>query len=68
MLTTNLHYAKAFFNPYLLGEARLHDDVNAKETLNKILQKIACTLIAYALTLQDFIDFVESQGPFLNTP
>jgi hypothetical protein len=37
MLTTNLHYAWAFFNPYLLGEALLHDDANAKEVLNKVL-------------------------------
>jgi hypothetical protein len=31
MLITDLHYAGAFPNPYLLGEARLHDDVDAKE-------------------------------------
>jgi hypothetical protein len=63
MLTTDLHYARALFNPYLLGEACLHDDVNVKETLNKILRKRACTLIAYALALKDFANFVESQGP-----
>jgi len=48
MLTTNLHYARAFFNPYLLGEACLHDDANAKEALNKILRKTANTSTAYA--------------------
>jgi len=37
MLTINLHYARAFLNPYLLGEAHLHDDANVKEALNKIL-------------------------------
>jgi hypothetical protein len=37
MLTINLHYARAFLNPYLLGEARLHDDANAKENLNRFL-------------------------------
>jgi len=31
MLTTDLHYVGAFLNPYLLGEACLHDDVDAKE-------------------------------------
>jgi hypothetical protein len=60
MLTTNLHYARALFNPYLLGEACLHDDVNTKETLNKVLRKTIRTLTAYALALTDFANFVES--------
>jgi hypothetical protein len=29
MLTTNLHYVEALFNPYLLGEDHLLDDANA---------------------------------------
>jgi hypothetical protein len=37
MLTIDLHYVGAFFNPYLLSEACLHDDANAKEALNKVL-------------------------------
>jgi hypothetical protein len=37
MLMTNVHYARAFLNPYLLGEAHLYDDANAKEALNKVL-------------------------------
>jgi hypothetical protein len=68
MLTTNLHYAGALLNPYLLGEACLHDDANAKEALNKVLRKIASTPNAYALTLKYFVDFVKSQGPFSHTP
>ncbi len=39
MLTINLHYIGAFFNPYMLGEARLHDDEDVKEALNKVLWK-----------------------------
>jgi hypothetical protein len=49
MLTIDLHYATALFNPNLLGEACLHDDANAKEALNKVLRKTTCTSIAYAL-------------------
>jgi hypothetical protein len=49
MLTTNLHYAKALLNSYLLGEVRLHDDVDAKEALNIIFWKITSTLTTYAL-------------------
>jgi hypothetical protein len=43
MLTINLHYVKALLNSYSLGEALLHDNVDVKETLNKILQKTAST-------------------------
>jgi len=34
---------KVFFNPYLLGEAHLHDDVDVKEALNTVLWKIVRT-------------------------
>jgi hypothetical protein len=63
MLMTNLRYVGAFLNPYLLDEARLHDDANAK-TFNKVLWKKTHTPIAYALTLKDF---VENQSPFFDT-
>jgi hypothetical protein len=53
MLMINLHYAKAFLNPYLLGEVHLHDDANAKEALNKVLRKTICTSTIYALALKD---------------
>jgi hypothetical protein len=60
MLAIDLHYATTFLNPYLLGEACLHGDVDVKEALNIILQKIVDTLIAYALTFKKIVDFVES--------
>ncbi len=68
MLTVDLHYAGAFLKPYLLGEACLHDDVDANEALNKVLQKIVSTPTTYALALRDFANFVQSQGPFFDTP
>jgi hypothetical protein len=55
---------KVLFNPYLLGEARLHDDVDVKEALNRVLWKIVRTPTAYDLALKDF---VESWSPFSNT-
>jgi hypothetical protein len=61
MLTIDLHYVVwAFLNPYLLGEVHLHDDANAKEALNKVLQKKIIIFTAYALVLIDFADFVEN--------
>ncbi len=40
---TDLHYARALFNPYLLDEACLHDDADVKEALNIVLWKIVVT-------------------------
>jgi hypothetical protein len=37
MLMINLYYIGALLNPYLLGEVHLHDDIDAKGALNKIL-------------------------------
>jgi len=39
-----------------LGEAHLHDDVDAKEALNKVLWKTTRTPTAYALALRDFVE------------
>ncbi len=49
----------------LLGEACLLDDVDAKEALNKISQKITHTPTTYALALKDF---EENWSPFFDTP
>jgi hypothetical protein len=57
MLRTNLHYAGAFFNPYLLGEVHLHDDADAKKTLNQVLWKNTCNSHAYGVILIDFVNF-----------
>jgi hypothetical protein len=64
----DLHYVRAFFNPYLLGEAHLHHEEDVEKVLNKVLWKIVGNLIAYAKTLKDFIDFVESWSHFFNIP
>jgi len=51
-----------------LGEVHLHDDANVKEALNRVLQRTIRTPTTYALALRKFVDFVENQGPFSNTP
>ncbi len=48
MLTINLHYEKTFPNPYLLVESHLHDDVDAKEAFNHVLQKNINSSTTYA--------------------
>jgi hypothetical protein len=39
-----------------------------KGSLNRVLWKFTHTPTTYALTLKDFLNFVESQGPFFDTP
>jgi hypothetical protein len=68
MLTVGLHYPGALLNPYLLGEACPHDDVDANKALNKVLQKTVSTPTTYALALRYFANFVKNQGPFLTPP
>jgi hypothetical protein len=48
MLTINLHYEKTFLNPYLLVESHLHDDADAKEAFNHVLQKNINSSTTYA--------------------
>jgi hypothetical protein len=36
----DLYYVWAFLNPYLLGEARFHDDEDVEKVLNRVLWKI----------------------------
>jgi hypothetical protein len=65
MSTIDLHYAGTFLNPYLLGEVHLLDDVSAKEALNIFCKKNGIPT-AYALALEDFVNFVKSQGPIFD--
>jgi hypothetical protein len=67
MLTTNIHYARALFNPYLLGGVCLHDDANAKEIFKSFAKKTHSPT-TYPLTLKKVTNFVESQGPFFDVP
>jgi hypothetical protein len=59
---TDLHYARAFFNPYLLREALL--------PLWCKCQKNTHSPTSYARPLNNFayFDFVESWRPFFDTP
>ncbi len=67
MLTTDLHYDRALLN-HIHGEACLHDDVDVKEALNIILQKIVGTPTACALVLKDFANFMKIEVLFLTSP
>jgi hypothetical protein len=61
MLTINLHYVRALFNPYLWDEPCFHEDSNVTETLNCMLLKNINSSTNYTQDLNDFVEFVESQ-------
>jgi hypothetical protein len=65
MLMIDLRYARALFNPYLLDDIHLHDDVDAKEVLNIFLWKTS-TPIAYAQVLENFSTIVENRSFILH--
>jgi hypothetical protein len=51
---TNLHYAGALLNPYLLHNKELADDSNSLTTCKRVLQKL-CPLETYPDALQFFL-------------
>jgi hypothetical protein len=52
----------------LLGEARLHDDANAKENLNRFLWKTTRTPTTYALSLEILQILLKVEDHFLTPP
>jgi hypothetical protein len=41
MMKTYIHYAKALFNPYILGNNWIHDNVNVKDGIKHVLWKMS---------------------------
>ncbi len=68
MMKTNLHYVRAFLNPYLLGNNMIHDDVNAKEGIKRVLWKMLVDATSYVQALTNFANLAEGQGPFADIP
>ena len=60
---TNLHYAGALLNPYLLHNKELADDQNATERCKEVLTKI-CDRKEYAKVVKEFVAFRHREPPF----
>ena len=65
MVKTNLHYAGALLNLYLLHNKELLNDSDSLIACKKVLQKL-CFLETYPNIVQDFLAFRHKQGLFHN--
>ena len=63
MVKTDLYYAGALLNPYLLYGKELVDDSDSLIACKKVLQKL-CFPETYPNVVQDFLAFRNKQGPF----
>jgi hypothetical protein len=62
-MKTDLHYAGALLNPYLLHDKELADDSDSLIAYKRVLQKL-CSLEMYPDVVQDFLAFRHKQGLF----
>lgn len=62
---TDLHYAGALLNPYLLHDKKLADDPVATEKCKNVLMKI-CDSKDYAKVVKEFVAFRHKEPPFHN--
>jgi hypothetical protein len=56
MVKTDLHYADALMNPYLLHDKELADDSNSLTAYKRVLRKL-CSPETYPHVVQDFLAF-----------
>ena len=65
LMRTDLHYAGALLNPFLLGVEELQNDGAAKAALNRVIRKLAPSLgVSVAVAMQELVQFEEKIGPF----
>ena len=62
---TDLHYAWALLNPYLLHDKELADDTDATEACKRVIMKI-CKPGEYAMVVKEFVAFRHRTPPFHN--
>ena len=65
MVETDLHYAGALLNPYLLQDKELADDQYATDACKRVLMKI-CKPRDYANVVKEFVAFRHREPPFHN--
>ena len=68
MFRTDLHYAGALLNPFLLDKDMLMDDDEARVAILRVLRKLAVGDQAYASTLSEYQAFRDRRGIFGGLP
>jgi hypothetical protein len=68
MMLTDLHYAAALLNPFLLDEVTLMDDNEAREAILEVLRKLTTGGFAFAAALSEYQAFRDRRGVFAGLP
>jgi len=65
LMLTNLYYARAFFNPFMIDLTFLHKDSFAKQALNRVIRKMNVSLgLSTNEAMTEFMEFEKKIGPF----
>ena len=67
LMLTDLHWAGVMLNPLLRGWAPFHEDEDLRIILNRVLRKLAPNEDTYVQILNQYQDFLENQGPFVDS-
>lgn len=68
LMLTDLHWAGALLNPFLIGNMSLHENPRARPALNRVLRKLTHDEASYLLGITEFQDFIENRGAFEGVP
>jgi hypothetical protein len=65
MMLTDLHYAGALLNPFLMNIMEIQNNGTAKHTLNRIVQKLSSPLeVDFNEVINELIQYEDQQGPY----
>ena len=65
LMHTDLHYAGALLNPYLVDVAAIQHNGEAKRALNRVIQKLSESLeVSEDEAMSELTEFEEKTGPF----
>ena len=67
MMLIDLHWAGAMLNPVLRGWAPLHEHEQSRRILNQVFRKYYPDDNTYVEVLSQYQDFLENQGPFVDS-
>jgi hypothetical protein len=65
MMLTDLHYAGALLNPFLMNVMEIQNNCTAKRTQNRIMQKLSGPLgVDFNEVMNELTQYEEQQGPY----
>jgi hypothetical protein len=65
MMITDLHYAGALLNPFLMNVMEIQNNGTAKRALNRVVQKLSGPLgVDFNEVMNELTQYEEQQGPY----